>query len=181
MVEQTFKRSLKVVWDVSVCNYVQSTIQVWFLEPPTSEQRRGKSLRIFARKPWTCFLHQGVRGGEGEGNANLCPHQKALDGLCGPTIWFSLLHGLLPVNAPLFYHPRVPRIPQWHNTGCNTQYKLCSTMHWNSTLCCMCALLQCRMQHSVTQCSFTKGTCHVLTAFMAAHCTLHALVSKKMM
>ena len=40
---------------------------------------------------------------------------------------------------------------------------------------------ECRMQHSVTQCSFTKGTCHVLTAFMAAHCTLHALVSKKMM
>ena len=51
-------------------------------------------------------------------NCDLCPDAKALDWLCGPTIWFSSLHGLLPVNAALFfYQPRVKSKAQCHS-GC---------------------------------------------------------------
>ena len=51
-------------------------------------------------------------------NCDLCPDAKALDWLCGPTIWFSSLHGSLPVNAPLFYQPRVKSKAQCHSGCC---------------------------------------------------------------
>ena len=163
----------------AVCTLI---IIFWSLEHlgRGEERRRDCSQSIFTAKHsgqeerrWECpqslfyFVPQEISQpsilGSREEGANLCPHQKALDCLCRPTIWFSLLHALLPVNAPLFYHPRVARMPQclhnitqYHNTEDTTmpaQYKMQRTVyvvHCSSTV-----------KYTLV---FAKDTSHVHTA-----------------